>query len=232
MPNVIHQVTQVVALFYVGPGVFAIFMRSSVIITAILALILFPEERWIIRQWQFQAGTILGLLGAIGVLWFQPGWETGHVQLRGFVITVIAAFCWALYGVLVKRPSAELGSIRSFGLISFITSVFLFALTLPFGDITTPAHVSTQVNLILIISAVTCISLAHVLYYIAIRELGVALSQTLQLLCPLAALGLSVWIFGERLTVPQLWSAALLLFGAFLAMRVKPQRTAEVAEGL
>ena len=188
MPNVIHQVTQVVALFYIGPGVYAIFMRSSVIITAILALILFPEERWIIRQWQFQAGTILGLLGAIGVLWFQPGWETGHVQLRGFVITVIAAFCWALYGVLVKRPSAESGPIRSFGLISFITSVLLFALTLPFGDITTPLHVGTHVNVILVISAVTCISLAHVLYYIAIRELGVALSQTLQLLCPLAAL--------------------------------------------
>jgi len=133
---------------------------------------------------------------------------------------------------MVKRPSAELGPIRSFGLISFITSVLLFALTLPFGDITTPVHVSTKVNLILIISAVTCISLAHVLYYIAIRELGVALSQTLQLLCPLGALGLSAWIFGERLTTPQLWSAALLLFGAFLAMRVKPQRTAEAAEAL
>ncbi len=232
VPNVIHQVTQVVALFYIGPGVFAIFMRSSVIITAILALLLFPEERWIIRQWQFQAGTILGLLGAIGVLWFQPGWETGRVRLGGVAITFTAAFCWALYSVLVKRPSAELGPIRSFGLISFITSVLLGALTLPFGDITTPAHVSTQVNLILIISAVICISLAHVLYYVAIRELGVALSQTLQLLCPLAALGLSAWIFGERLTAPQLWSAALLLFGAFLAMRVKPQRTAEAAEAL
>src|SRR5204863_9276725 len=29
IPNVIHQVTQVVALFYVGPGVYAIFTRSS-----------------------------------------------------------------------------------------------------------------------------------------------------------------------------------------------------------
>ena len=54
VPNVVHQVAQVLALFYIGPGVFAIFMRSSVIITAVLALILFPEERWIIRQWQFQ----------------------------------------------------------------------------------------------------------------------------------------------------------------------------------
>ena len=62
LPNVVHQVTQVMALFYMGPGVYAIFNRSSVIITALLALAFFPEERWIIRQWQFQAGTLLGLL--------------------------------------------------------------------------------------------------------------------------------------------------------------------------
>ena len=42
LPNVIHQITQVVALFYMGPGVYAIFIRSSVIFTALLALIFFP----------------------------------------------------------------------------------------------------------------------------------------------------------------------------------------------
>ena len=93
-------------------------------------------------------------------------------------------------------------------------------------------HVDAQVNIILIISAVTCISIAHVLYYIAIREIGVALSQTLQLLCPAGALGLSALIFHERLTHTQLWSAAILLLGAFLATRVKPIATAETAENI
>src|SRR5205823_2686645 len=44
LPNVVHQVTQVMALFYMGPGVYAIFTRSSVIFTALLALLFFPEE--------------------------------------------------------------------------------------------------------------------------------------------------------------------------------------------
>lgn len=232
LPNVVHQITQVISLNYMGPGVYAIFTRSSVIITALLALIFFPEERWLIRQWQFQIGTLLGLLGAVGVFWFQAGWKTGHVPLRGLAIAFTATFCWALYGVLVKRPSAELGSVRSFGLISFLTSALLLPLTLAFGKIGTPLHVGMHVNIILIISAVTCISIAHVLYYVAIQRIGVALSQTLQLLCPAGALGLSALIFGERLTHPQLWSAAVLLFGAFLAMRVKPAATAETAENL
>jgi len=232
LPNVIHQITQVLALYYVGPGVYAIFTRSSVIFTALLALIFFPEERYVIRQWQFQIGTLLGLLGAFGVVWFQTGWQSGPIPLRGLMIAFTATFCWALYSVLVKRPSARLGPIRSFGVISLITSTFLLPLTLLFGNINTPLRVDANVNLILIISAVSCITLAHVLYYVAIQEIGVALAQTLQLLCPAGALGLSAWIFGERLTYPQLWSALILLLGAFLAMRVKPIATTETAENL
>jgi drug/metabolite transporter (DMT)-like permease len=217
-----------------GPGVYAIFIRSSVIFTALLALAFFPEERFVIRQWQFQAGTLLGLIGAFGVVWFQANVQSDdrHIALPGLFIAFTASFCWALYGVLVKRPSAQLGSIRSFGLVSLITSVMLFPLTFAFGRIDTPLFAGTHVNLILIISAVSCITLAHVLYYVAIREIGVALSQTLQLLCPAAAMALSAWIFGERLSHAQLWSAAILLLGAFLAMRTKPTATTEAAENI
>jgi drug/metabolite transporter (DMT)-like permease len=232
LPNVVHQVTQVVALFYMGPGVYTIFTRSSVIFTALLALAFFPEERRVIRQWQFQVGTLLGLIGAFGVVWFQPGRETEHMKLPGLFIAFTATFCWALYGVLIKRPSMQLGPIRSFGLVSLITSILLLPLTFAFGNIGAPLHAGAQVNLILIISAVTCITLAHVLYYVAIREIGVALAQTLQLLCPALALGLSAWIYGERLTQAQLWSAAILLLGAFLAMRVKPIASTETAENI
>ncbi|PYK87231.1 MAG: hypothetical protein DMF47_03770 [Verrucomicrobia bacterium] len=209
-PNVVHQITQVMALFYMGPGVYAIFTRSSVIFTALLALAFFPEERHVIRQWQFQAGTVLGLIGAFGVIWFQSSGQDRHIALPGLVIAFTATFCWALYGVLVKRPSAQLGSIRSFGLISFMTSTLLLPLTCAFS----------------------CITLAHVLYYVAIREIGVALAQTLQLLCPAGALALSAWIFGERLTDAQLLSAGVLLVGAFLAMRTKPTVAVESAENL
>lgn len=222
IPNVVHQITQTVALYHMGPGVYAIFGRSTVIFTALLALVFFPEERRVVRQWQFQVGTVLGLLGAVGVVCFQRGWQAGALPFRGFAIALLASFCWALYSVLVKRPSALLGPIRSFGVISFITSLLLLPLTIAFGKIATPLRVDAGVNLTLIVSAVTCISLAHVLYYVAIRKVGVALSQTLQLICPAGALGLSALIFGERFTALQLWSAALLLFGAFLAMRVKP----------
>src|SRR5215831_13496684 len=234
LPNVVHQVTQVMALFYIGPGVYTIFTRASVIFTALLALAFFPEERVVIRQWQFQLGTLLGLIGAFGVIWFQTNGHSQkqHVALPGLLIAFTATFCWALYGVLIKRPSAQLGSIRSFGIVSFITSAMLFPLTLAFGKIGTPLVAGVQPNVVLIVSAVTCITLAHVLYYVAIHEIGVALAQTLQLLCPAIAMALSAWIYHERLTHAQIWSATVLLLGAFLAMRVKPAGTSEAAENI
>jgi drug/metabolite transporter (DMT)-like permease len=232
LPNVVHQITQVVALFYVGPGVYAIFGRTTVIFTALLALAFFPEERHVIRQWQFQVGTLLGLVGAFGVIWFQSNGEDRHLAGRGLLICFVATFCWSLYGVLVKRPSARLGPIRSFGVVSVVTSALLLPLTLAFGKIGTPLQVTCHVNMILIISAVVCITLAHVLYYVAIREIGVALAQTLQLICPLGALALSAWIFHERLTTAQLISAVILLIGAFLAMKTKPAAVTETAENI
>jgi len=232
MPNVVHQITQVLALFYMGPGVYAIFIRSSVIFTALLALAFFPEERQVIRQWQFQVGTLLGLVGAFGVIWFQSNGQDRHIALPGLFIAFTASLCWALYATLIKRPSAWLGPIRSFGIVSVITSALLLPLTLAFGNIATPLEVGANVNWILIISAVTCITLAHVLYYVAIHEIGVALAQSLQLLCPVGALALSAFIFHERLTHAQLISAAILLVGAFLAMQTKPVAAPEIAENI
>ncbi|HJT45340.1 MAG TPA: DMT family transporter [Chthoniobacterales bacterium] len=234
LPNVVHQISQVVALHYMGPGVYAIFIRSSVIFTALLALAFFPEERFVIRQWQFQVGTLLGLIGAFGVIWFQSNGEDRHIAWKGLAIAFTASLCWALYATLIKRPSARFGPIRSFGIVSIITSTLLLPLMLAFGKAATPLHVSANVNWILIISAVSCITLAHVLYYVAIHEIGVALAQSLQLLCPMGALGLSALIFHERLTHAQLFSAAVLLIGAFLAMQTKPiaVETAEAAENI
>ncbi|HZR78774.1 MAG TPA: EamA family transporter, partial [Chthoniobacterales bacterium] len=117
-------------------------------------------------------------------------------------------------------------------IVSVITSLLLFPLMLAFGNVATPLQVTAHVNWILVFSAVTCITLAHVLYYVAIREIGVALAQSLQLLCPIGALALSAVIFHERLTRAQLISAAILLIGAFLAMQTKPAPIVESTENI
>src|SRR5207244_6579174 len=103
-----------------------------------------------------------------------------HIAWPGLLIAFTATFCWALYAVLVKRPSAQLGAIRSFGVISIITSALSFPLTLLFGRIDAPLHAGAHVNLILIVYAITCITMAPGLYYVRIHAVGVALGTPLQ----------------------------------------------------
>jgi len=77
---VIHQITQVMALFYIGPGVYTISLGLRSYLPRFGAAF-FPEERFVIRQWQFQLGTLLGLIGAFGVIWFQANPQAR--RLRG-----------------------------------------------------------------------------------------------------------------------------------------------------
>ena len=167
------------------------------------------------------------------MIWFEPNVQSQerHIALPGLLIAFAASFCWALYGVLIKRPSARLGSIRSFGLVSFITSALLFPLTLAFGKIDTPLHTAADVNVILAISAVTCITLSPRFVLCGNPPNWSRARPNPPASMPRRRQDLA-WIFHERLTRMQLWSAAILLAGAFLAMRVKPITTTETAENI
>ena len=83
LPNVVHQIAQTVSLFYIGPGVYAIFTRSSVIMTALLALIFFPEERHILRQWQFQSGRYWDYSGPSAFFGFNLGPTRATLPFEG-----------------------------------------------------------------------------------------------------------------------------------------------------
>jgi len=106
-------------------------------------------SRWnavVIRQWQFQIAPC-SIIGAFGVILVSGDANSHdqHVALPGLFMPLPATFCWALYGVLIKRPSAELGSIRSFGVVvSFITFGVLFPLTLAFARSETPFQAGVQ----------------------------------------------------------------------------------------
>jgi drug/metabolite transporter (DMT)-like permease len=64
--------------------------------------------------------------------------------------------------------------------------------------------------------------LGHWLYYIGIRDVGAAPSQSALLLCPLGTMLLSAGLFGETFRLEQIVSGAVLLIGAFLALSAQP----------
>ena len=77
---------------------------------------------------------------------------------------------------------------------------------------------------ILVASGVVSIGVGHWLYYVGIRQLGAAPSQSALLLCPLGTMLLSALLFGEIFRFEQVIAGGILLFGAFLALSARPPK--------
>ncbi|MGA0092777.1 MAG: DMT family transporter [Chthoniobacterales bacterium] len=225
VPNVIHQVAQTVAVVLLWPGVFALLGRSSVIITAVLAIVFFADERWIARSVKFQIGTLLGLVAVAGMIW-QPD-DGGMLSTTGLLLALVASCSWAAYGILVKKFTARAGPTFGFAMVSFFTAALLLPLALFFGEPGTIFEADSWTVFILLASGALSIGIGHWLYYIGIRRLGAAPSQAALLLCPLGTVCLSSLLFGETFRAGQMVFGGILLFGAFLALSARPPAAKE-----
>ena len=216
-PNVVHQITQTLAVVYLLPGMYSVISRFSVIIIAVFAIILFADERWLLRSRLFQFSLLMGLSGTIGVVAFRKSFSI-QMETIGLIYAFIGLVTWALYAVSIKKCAASIPASASFSIISLATSSCMIVLAGLFGDLSAPFHAPLMANIALFGSGVLCIGFGHVLFITSIQQLGTTLAQSVQLLCPLGAVLLSAWIFKEQLTIGQYVSGFVLLFGALLAL--------------
>lgn len=221
-PNGVHQVAQTMAVVLLWPGLYALLGRTSVILTAVLAVVFFADERWIARSWKFQLGTAMALLGVAGLVW-QPGpTMVSEGFFAGLLLALAAAAGWAVYGVMVKKFTAHAGPTLGFGAIGLWTTLLLLPPMFLYGDAAAVLRVDAWTNFVLFASGVISIGLGHWLYYIGIRELGAAPSQSALLLCPLGTMVLSAFMVGEKFSLEQVLAGSVLLVGAFLALAARP----------
>jgi len=220
VPNAVHQITQTIAVTLLLPGVYALLGRISVVLTALLAVVFFADERWIARSVKFQLGTAMGLLGVAGLVRTPVG--TPPISEVGLLTALCAAMAWASYGILIKKSAARSGAAFGSWGIGLFTTALLFPPMLCFGDASAVWRAGAWTIFILLFSGALSIGLGHWLYYIGIRQVGAAPAQSALLLCPLGTMLLSAGFFGETFRADQLVAGAVLLVGAFLALSAKP----------
>jgi drug/metabolite transporter (DMT)-like permease len=220
IPNVGHQIAQTESVARILPGFYAVFTRLTVVFTALAAMLMFADERRIIRDPRFIAGALLGIAGAIGIVVFRPGFEAGPANSLGVTLALVAAGTWALYSVLVKKLAGHLNPLVGFSIIGAITTMLLLPLAMINGHLASPLMLGWWPNTVLIFSGVFCIGIGHALFYITIQDLGVAVAQNVQLLCPLGTVLLSACLFDEKLSLAQLSCGIGILAGAFLTISI------------
>jgi drug/metabolite transporter (DMT)-like permease len=215
IPSVINLIGQVLwawAPYYVDPGLLSFTVRLSTV-WSVGAFFLFPDERALIRSWKFWAGTLLSLYGFFLIISAGRGLPQG-AKLTGIFISLACSVFWGAYGLSVRKYMHQVESKLAFGIISLYTGAGTLILMFLFGNFRAIASVPLPIFGLILLSALVGIATAHVLFYVAVKRIGVAIANTFNLLSAFLTAVLSSILFHELINGLQWVGGIVLVLGA------------------
>ncbi|MFG0286207.1 MAG: DMT family transporter [Phycisphaerales bacterium JB039] len=222
IPSVINSAGQVCftwAHYKIDPGLLTFGLRTHIVFVTIGAAIMFPAERALIGSPRFLIGLVMVVGGTFGTVALGDGLPAG-ASLLGVLLALASGALFAAYALSVRRCMRGIHPMVAFAAISQYTAGAMLALMFVFGadaGAGALALSSGQFGLLLL-SAVIGIALGHVLYYIAIEKLGVAVSAGIVQLQPICVGIASYFLFQEALSAPQWASGLIAVSGAALML--------------
>lgn len=232
LANCAGQVCFALTPYYIGPGLAGFLLRVSLVASTGGALILFADERVLVRSGLFWGGMGLVVVGAVGtvVLGVNP---IEGATATGVLLGLGAGVFFGLYGVAVQYWMRGIPPMTSFAAISLYTAAAMVGLMVLVGE--SQGMKALDLSLtgwgILVLSSLIGIALGHVFYYAAMARLGVAVASAVIQLAPFLGGAASVVIFHEVLTTSQWTSGLVLLGGAALLLRAEQQRPRQTVAG-
>lgn len=217
LANLIMQALWAESFYHIGPAFAVLLSKTSVLWVAAVSLVFFPDERPLARSLRFWTGLSLSVTGVAGVLYFEKDFAAAGTTL-GVAIGLACALMWAVYTLSVKITLRDVDARASFAVVSLYTSVGLWIGALIFGHPRQCLTMGAGPWAAVVVSSVTAISLAHVLYYLAIQRIGATIPVLVVLSQPLLVYGVSSVVFHERLAGLQLLFGLVLLLGAGTAV--------------
>ena len=225
IPGAINSISQIAftnAHYKIDPGLLTFGLRAQMVVVAIGAAIMFPLERMAIRKPSFLAGLALVILGTAGTIAFDEGFGS-QSNTVGVLLALGAGAGFACYALAVRKCMVGINSMYAFAAISQYTAGSMIVLMLIFGE-RSGAMVfkmpQTQV-MWLLVSSVIGIGAGHVLYYISIARLGVAVSAGVIQLQPFVVAILSYIWFGDVLKWNQWVAGGMAVTGAVTMLAVQ-----------
>jgi drug/metabolite transporter (DMT)-like permease len=215
--NIAMQCCWAGAFYYIDPAFMVLLTKSSLIWIAAFSFIFFADERALVKSKRFWLGLLLSLIGVVGVIVNKEDFGAKKTA-TGIALALGSGLAWAIYAVSVRAAFKNTDSRRSFAVISAYTVAGLFVLALAFGKFDQCRNLGAWQWGCLVVSAITGISLGHVLYYSAIRRIGVTIPSLVLLSQPFIVLVISHLRFGESLTGIQILCGVILVVGCGLAI--------------
>jgi drug/metabolite transporter (DMT)-like permease len=217
LANMIMQGFWASMFYHLNPAFGVLLSKTHVLWIAALSMLILPEERALLRSPRFWLGLVLALAGVVGVLYHSPEFAVSG-SAKGIALALIGAVFWAAYAVSIRVYLKEVNSQSSFSVVSLYTGVGLAIAAACFGDVGQCLSLSHNLWGILILSSFLGIVCGHVCFYAAVRRLGTTIPALVILVQPFAILIMSIWVFGETLSLIQCLFGAILILGAASAI--------------
>ncbi|HVP13471.1 MAG TPA: DMT family transporter [Phycisphaerae bacterium] len=223
--NCVGQACFALTPYYIGAGLAGFLMRVSTLFSTAGALLLFADERPLVRSPLFWVGMILVVGGSTGTIFLGAAPIVGGAAV-GIILGVCAGAFFGLYGLAVRYWMRGIPAMTSFAAISLYTAVGLVGMMV----IESPTKGMCVFEMsffnwfLLVSSALIGIALGHVFYYAAIARLGVAIASGIIQLAPFLCAAGSMALFGEKLTAEQWGSGLVMLLGAFVLLKAEQRR--------
>jgi drug/metabolite transporter (DMT)-like permease len=220
------QIFWALAPYYVEASVIGFLIKLSLVWALAGAMLLFPEERPLLRSPRFHAGLALALAGFL-VLAVSRGAFEHPVTRDGILILLACGFFFGFYAVSVRYFLAGTRPLVAFGLVSQLVSAGTLVLMGLFGAPEKIVELSAEGWMLAAGSAILGIAISHVLYYTAILRLGASLSVSLHLIGPVVTLVLADFLLGESMSPVEWLGGMVLLSGGGLLLLAQQAPRAE-----
>lgn len=184
------------------------------------------------RQERIAHLQVLGILLSFGGVALTMLGGGGHVALtwenvRGDILTLIAAALTASSGVISKRPLQRYSALRVMSVAMVCGSLFLVLVAWPEMVAQEWARVSLAGWLALIFTTILGAGIAFVIWFKSIGEIGASRTAIYNNLIPPVAIVIAFTTLGERLTPLQALGALVVLAGVALTRFAQTQTEVE-----
>ena len=227
--NVAMQSLWGAGFYFLTPAFMTLLTNTSILWVTGFSLVFFPQERPLMRSPRFGLGLGLSITGLLGVLYFKEDFAAAGTRI-GIAIALTEAFVWGVYTISVKIALRDIDSRSGFSVISLYTTVGLWICAAFLGRPGQALDLGVGAWTAVVVSAITSIALAHVLYYAAIRRIGTTIPMLVVLSQPFIVFSMSSLIFHERLNAMQLLSGVVLLLGSASAIWAQQHLKTEPAQ--
>ena len=200
-------------------GYSAILNATTPLMGVVIGALVFGEQ----LTWSKAAGVFVGLLG-VAVLTRAGPVALTSATLWGVAACLLATACYGLAGFLTKRWITQRGGLDS-RIVALGSQLGAVLLLLPFAAWDAASHpvvwseVSSQVWLSMLVLGLLCTSLAYVLYFKLIAEVGPMKALTVTFLIPLFCVLWGALVLGESATAAHAVGGGLIGAALWLVLR-------------